>query len=215
MSCGGDALDADRLRGLLVELSERLSERGASVQMFIVGGAAMALEYDGGRMTRDVDAVFAPTDDVRQIVSQMGDKHGLERDWINDAVKGYLPGTDSSPVTVFESASLLVQVPSPEYLLAMKVHASRDDRDLDDAARLFAVAGLSSPKDVVELLLRTYPSTLLLPRHRYLAHEVAERASRFATPKQEDHRVHVPRRRVGPEPHESSSGDDRGPQRRL
>lgn len=177
MSRGGDALDADRLRVLLLELSQRLSQRGASVQMFIVGGAAMALEYDGGRMTRDVDAVFAPTDDVRQIVSQMGDEHGLERDWINDAVKGYLPGTDSSPVTVFESASLLVQVPSPEYLLAMKVHASRDDRDL--------------------------------------AHEVAERASRFATPKQQDHRAQVPRRRVGPEPHESSSGDDLGPQRSL
>lgn len=102
--------------------------------------------------------------------------HGLEPDWLNDAAKGFLPGDDKNPHTVFESESLLVQVPSPEYLLAMKLHASRDDRDLDDAAVLFNLLGFHSSQDCIDLLTHTYPAGQLLPRHRYLAEEVARRA---------------------------------------
>lgn len=103
----------------------------------------MALAYDGGRVTRDVDAVFVPAPEVRRITEEMSGRHGLEPDWLNDAAKGFLPGPDEHPRTVFESASLLVQAPSPEYLLAMKLLASRDDRDLDDAALLCTRIGFT------------------------------------------------------------------------
>ena len=67
-------------------------------------------------------------------------------------------------------------MPSPEYLLAMKLHASRDDRDLDDASVLFNRLGYTSAQDCIDLLTQTYPLGQLLPRHRYLAEEVADRA---------------------------------------
>lgn len=163
---------------MFAELSDRLEEVGAAAQLFVVGGAAMALVYDRDRLTRDVDALFVPAPVVRRIAEEMSGSHGLEPDWLNDAAKGFLPGADEHPLTVFESESLLVQVPSPEYLLAMKLHASRDDRDLDDAALLFSRIGYTSAQDCIDLLAATYPSGQLLPRHRYIAEEVAIRSGR-------------------------------------
>ena len=43
-------------------LGERLVRRGVVADVFVVGGAAMALAYDAARVTRDVDAVFKPTE---------------------------------------------------------------------------------------------------------------------------------------------------------
>jgi len=173
----GEELNADRLGGLFQELSERLADAGEHAQVFVVGGAAIALAYDGGRVTRDVDALFEPTGTVRQLAADMSGAHGLEPDWLNDAVKGFLPGDVHDTRVVFESEHLLVQVPPPEYLLAMKMHAARDDRDLDDAATLFNAAGLTTADQGRELLENTYPDTLLLPRHQYLPDEVAARAA--------------------------------------
>lgn len=53
-------LDGDGVLALFRELSERLAETGVTAQLFVVGGAAMALAYDRGRLTRDVDALFVP-----------------------------------------------------------------------------------------------------------------------------------------------------------
>lgn len=169
-------LDKDRVLALFRGLSYRLGSTGLTAQLFVVGGAAMALAYDGGRVTRDVDAVFVPAPEVRRIAADMSGFHGLEPDWLNDAVKGFLPGDDLHPRTVFESESLVVQVASPEYLLAMKLHASRDERDLDDAALLFNRLGYTGAKDCLDLLSTMYPAARLLPRHEYIAEDIVSRA---------------------------------------
>jgi hypothetical protein len=177
MTRHGDELGATELQSLFAELSNRLQDQGLHAQLFVVGGAAMALAYDGSRATRDVDAVFAPVAEVRDIAAKMGLEHGLEPDWINDAAKGFMPGPDDDPTIVFESNSLIVQVPSPEYLLAMKLFSMRGERDINDAATLYNVIGYTTPEQGRELLSRTYPLSLLLPKHRYVVEEVAQRAS--------------------------------------
>lgn len=57
----GDGLlgraDLERAFGAL---GDRLARRGVVADLFIVGGAAMALAYDANRVTRDVDATFVP-----------------------------------------------------------------------------------------------------------------------------------------------------------
>lgn len=79
----------------------------------MVGGAAMALAYDETRTTRDVDAVFESKVELRELAAEIGERHGLDEDWLNDAAKGFMPGADEDARTVYESESLLVQVPSP------------------------------------------------------------------------------------------------------
>jgi hypothetical protein len=177
MSEHSPELGAEDVLALLAELSDRLLAGGVHAQLFVVGGAAMALAYDQGRFTRDVDALFVPAPAVREAAEAIGAAHGLEPDWLNDAAKGFLPGQDEHPATVFESESLLVQVASPEYLLAMKLHASRDEHDLDDAATLFERLGYTTAQQGLDLLTNTYPADLLLPRHRYIVDDVAERAA--------------------------------------
>lgn len=53
-------LGRDELERAFTALGERLTMRGIVADVFIVGGAAMALAYDAQRVTRDVDAVFVP-----------------------------------------------------------------------------------------------------------------------------------------------------------
>jgi hypothetical protein len=46
-------------------------------------------------VTRDLDAVFIPSDVVRQAAAAVAEREGLAEDWLNDAVKGFLPGPDA------------------------------------------------------------------------------------------------------------------------
>ncbi|MGH3191402.1 MAG: nucleotidyl transferase AbiEii/AbiGii toxin family protein [Streptosporangiaceae bacterium] len=53
-------LGREDIRALLDDLSAELAARGARAELFLVGGAAMAVAYDAARATRDLDAVFVP-----------------------------------------------------------------------------------------------------------------------------------------------------------
>lgn len=91
MSAG---LGREDIRALLDELSAELAARGARAELFLVAGAALAVAYDATRSTRDLDAVFIPSDVVRQAATAVAEREGLAEDWLNDAVKGFLPGPD-------------------------------------------------------------------------------------------------------------------------
>jgi hypothetical protein len=91
MSAG---LGREDIRALLDNLSAELEARGARAELFLVGGAALAVAYNATRATRDLDAVFIPADVVRQAAAVVAGREGLAEDWLNDAVKGFLPGPD-------------------------------------------------------------------------------------------------------------------------
>lgn len=55
-------LGREDIRALFDDLSAELAKRGARADLFLVGGAAIAIAYDGARATRDLDAAFAPTE---------------------------------------------------------------------------------------------------------------------------------------------------------
>lgn len=57
---GDVLLDRAGLERAFTALGERLVRRGVVADVFIVGGAAMALAYDATRATRDVDSLFVP-----------------------------------------------------------------------------------------------------------------------------------------------------------
>jgi hypothetical protein len=55
-------LSADDIRRLFGELASELDAAGQRAEISLVGGAAIALCFDARRATRDLDAIFAPTD---------------------------------------------------------------------------------------------------------------------------------------------------------
>ena len=57
---GSVLLDRAQLERAFTALGERLVRRGVVADVFVVGGAAMALAYDTTRVTRDVDSLFVP-----------------------------------------------------------------------------------------------------------------------------------------------------------
>jgi hypothetical protein len=124
MSAG---LGRDDIRGLLDDLNDELAVRGARADLFLVGGAAIAVAYDEARSTRDLDAVFLPTDVVREAAAAVAERRGLNVDWLNDAVKGL------GFTTVEEGLDLVERVyqgrpiePKVQFLLGEIVDAMRE-----------------------------------------------------------------------------------------
>ena len=71
-------------------LGERLVRRGVVADIFIVGGAAMALAYDAARVTRDVDAMFKPHGIVHDEAIRVATDLGLPRWWLNEQASTYI-----------------------------------------------------------------------------------------------------------------------------
>lgn len=154
---------------LLTEVGTELDARGLRGEMFLVGGAAMALAYDVRRSTRDVDAVFEPKATIYEIAALVAERHSLPPDWINDSVKGLLPGLDAYAQEIVDVPGLRVLVASARYLLALKVAAARVDRDADDIRALADICGLSTASEVLDLAVGIIgPQRPLLPKVQYL-----------------------------------------------
>jgi hypothetical protein len=101
-------------------LGERLAHRGVVADIFVVGGAAMALAYDATRVTRDVDARFVPHGIVLEEARRVADNLGLPPWWLNEQATAYISGKDDpGKRRVFDHPGLRVMAASPEHVFAM------------------------------------------------------------------------------------------------
>lgn len=166
------SLDKQELLHAFGCLDEELERRGVRAELFVVGGAAMAIAYDARRTTTDVDAIFVPSEVVRDAARVVAEQLDLDPDWLNDGAKGFAPGNDPDQVSVFEGRFMSVAAASPRYLLAMKLLASRTDRDVDDIKFLFELCGLSSADDGAKLLESYYPARVIPARSHLLLQEL-------------------------------------------
>lgn len=165
-------LDRESILDALRALDGELGRVGVRGEVFIVGGAAMALAYDARRSTVDIDAVFAPSAKVRNAARQVADQLGLEADWLNDAAKAFLPGEDPDRIGVFEGTHLSVAAASPRFLLAMKLLAARVERDTDDIKALYRLCGLETAEEGMDLVQSAYPTASIPPRTQLLLQEL-------------------------------------------
>lgn len=132
----------------------------------------MAIAYDTRRTTTDVDAIFAPATEVRRAALRVAEELHLEPNWLNDGAKGFAPGNDPEQVIVFEGDALSVAVASPRYLLAMKLLASRTDRDVDDIKSLYRLCGFTTAEEGLDVVTSYYPQREIAPRVKFLLQEL-------------------------------------------
>jgi hypothetical protein len=165
-------LSRDDIVTLLDELATELEAQGTHGDLFLVGGAAMAVAYSRRRATRDLDAIFEPKQVIYDAAQRVGDRHGLPSDWLNDGVKGFLPGADPDATVLFDRPGLAVRIASPRYLFAMKVLAARVERDEDDLMLLYELCGFRSVKEALDHVESTYPHQPIPPRAQYLLQEL-------------------------------------------
>lgn len=118
---------ADLIR-LLNILLIRLNELGIEGTFQIVGGAAIALKYTERPPTKDIDAEFISMNtsqgEVRDVIEEIALAEGIALDWLND------------------------------YLLAMKLRATRGVRDTEDILALLAVCEIKSFDEVSAIYSR-------------------------------------------------------------
>jgi predicted nucleotidyltransferase len=165
-------LNRQEILNLLEELGQRLAQRGLRGEMFLVGGAAMALAYNERRLTVDLDAIFEPKAIIYGLAEEMAEERGVDSGWLNDAVKSFLPGSDPAAVVALDRPGLVVRVASPEYLFALKATAGRLGRDEDDLTALFDLCGFNSVDQALDLVAGFFPSGAILPRVEFLLRQL-------------------------------------------
>ncbi len=134
----------------------------------------MALAYNQRRTTKDLDEVFEPNMVIYDAARNVAQRRNLPPDWLNDTVKGFMPGPDSRAKTVLDLLALSVSVASPHYLFALKPPASRENRDIDDIRELYRLGKFNSVDEAIEYVADVFAGRQIEARVGFVLKEALE-----------------------------------------
>lgn len=173
-------LTASNLHDAFMELGARARHEGKVIDLAISGGSALMLVSNFRVATQDVDAVVDESSQewLAHLAEEMARARNWPRDWLNDGVRTYLSpqvcGVQEHHALLRaypseQEPGLRVFVPSPEYLLAMKLMAMRLDpagekSDVADILNLLAVVGLTTLEEVIDFASSSYPEAKISAR---------------------------------------------------
>ena len=159
-------MTAEEITQYLTELNDELRLMDIKGEVSLFGGAVMVLAFNARAATKDVDAIFQPSTEIRVAVARIAERHNIPHTWLNDGVKGYWAEHDER--ILFEMPFLSVYVPESDYMLAMKAIAARSGTDDENDARLLIdMLGLKHPEEVFSIVEKYYPKTMIPPRTEY------------------------------------------------
>lgn len=126
------------LESLFFKIGSELAKRGELVDITIYGGSALLLKYGYRETTKDVDVVFDAWDEenLRTITNNLAKTHKLDPHWFNDDAKMFK--ADSEDLDVYKKypsdgkGGLRVNIPKPDYMLALQVQALSVAKPTDD-----------------------------------------------------------------------------------
>jgi len=157
------------------EVSDELGRRGATGELCLFDGTVMVLAFAARPSTTDVDAIFQPTQVIRDVARQVGEANQFPGDWLNDGVKGFISARhETTPGNLPQFSNLRLTMPVPEYLLAMKCMASRigaiesEADDVADILFLIRHLNLKEARSVMDILAAYYPKDQVPIRAQYL-----------------------------------------------
>ncbi|MEA3436731.1 MAG: hypothetical protein U9R43_09720 [Thermodesulfobacteriota bacterium] len=161
----------DEIIEYLHALNEKLQRQNVKGEICLYGGAVMCLVYDARPSTKDVDAVFQPTEIIREAAKEIANEYELVDDWLNDGVKGFLV---DHPRKVFLNLShLVVMVADSEYMLAMKSLSARiDGTDSKDIEFLINKLKIKTVEEVFNIIDKYYPRRIIKPATQFFLEEV-------------------------------------------
>ena len=129
----------------------------------------MVLAFAARVSTKDVDAIFQPTREIRDAASKVGAEFEFPDNWLNDAAKGFVSMRHEVLIgNLPQFPNLRLTMPTAEYLLAMKCLASRigsvetDADDVNDILFLVRHLKLKSAAEVMGLAGSYYPDRISL-----------------------------------------------------
>ena len=167
-------LTTETIRALFVALNDELASRGVLGEVGLCGGAVMCLVFQARSSTKDVDAVFEPTREIREAAAVVARDFGIAEDWLNDAAKGFFL-SDPPQHEVMELPNLRVWAPAADYMLAMKCVSARfDSHDRGDVEFLVRHLELQSPAAVFEVICRYYPRERVPAKTAFFVEEILQ-----------------------------------------
>ena len=156
-------------------LAEDAAEQGFVAEIAVFGGSCIMLASDLRQATGDVDAVFMRNNDfLYEAAERVRSRLDLPEEWLNQAVRQLAPpkGGAQPNLLLFgeyprhqrTAVGLRVHMPTPEYILAMKLLANRLEDDLvkietdrADIHGLMQITGITTYDALAALLRLCYP----------------------------------------------------------
>lgn len=156
-------LKRDDLDQLFTKLAAEYIELGGSkeVEIYLVGGAAIILNFDFRMSTIDVDAMFKDNDILEIAIQNVSQKNGLPSDWLN---KDFITTPSYSPKIIDKAKKyavyhniIFVYLLEPKYLIAMKLKSSRPTGgDLDDIIKMIYELRYKGTEITYEQIIEAY-----------------------------------------------------------
>ena len=168
-------LHKDGIFRLLEHLNDELALVDTIGELYLVGGAVMCLGFNARQSTKDLDGFFKPARAVRSAAKRVAAALGLDENWLNDAVKGYLSSKGDFQ-HYLDLSNLRVMIASPEYLLAMKCLALRLGEEFHDEADvrfLLRYLNITNYQTALDIICRYYPVERFPQKTLYALEEMA------------------------------------------
>ncbi len=169
-------LSHKKIKSLFQKLNEKLKSRNERGEIGIVGGAVMCLVYQARASTKEVNAIFEPSQIIRRLVAEIAEEESLPMSWLNDGAKAFIqPGFQREEV--LHLSNLLVWAPEPRYILAMKCISARwDSNDKDDVIFLMKYLELKQAEDVFQIIENFYPKSMIPSKTRFFIEEIMSKS---------------------------------------
>lgn len=176
-------------KSTILEALQRLGElaqaQGIRLEISIYGGAAFLLAYNSREATKDIDALFHPKEAGERLIAQVARELKLPDDWLNTDVGQFISPKIEAKRHLAEieaSTGLIIQVPTAEYLLAMKALACRRPigayrGDVDDLSFLIRKLKIQSIGQIQKAIDRFYPDDALPANHKALLQSLIKEAN--------------------------------------
>ncbi|WP_066721592.1 MULTISPECIES: hypothetical protein [Hyphomicrobiales] len=166
------------------DLGQMARDSGLICEIAVYGGASLMLATDARDVTKDVDAAFLKEGEfIANAAKTISGKRDLPQNWLNEAIAHMVNGRVGPPskLTLFGEyprddnvPGLRVHLPTPEYILAMKLIISqRDDiekasRDRDDVVSLMRITKRCDKESMLATVRNFFP-TVKGVDHRIIA----------------------------------------------
>ncbi len=158
-------------------VNEELKKLDLYGEILMAGGASMCLAFSARSATKDIDAIYEPKAVINEIAIKIAEEKGLPKTWLNDSVKGFMNKSAVEKKMHLKSYShLKIYSVLPEYLLAMKLMASRMDSETDkkDIVFLMKYLEIDTGEKARQILESIFKTEYILPKTRYVIEECIE-----------------------------------------
>jgi hypothetical protein len=168
------ALTEKEMRRLFGDLNQELAKTELTGELYLVGGAVMCLVFQARDATKDVNASFKPSRNLRQAAARVALKRQISEDWLNDSVKGFL-GQKGRYLPFLDLSHLKIFTAEPAYLLAMKCLAMRiaeEFHDEEDVRFLLRTLNITSYDKARQIISEYYPLEKFPQKTLYALEEI-------------------------------------------